>query len=436
LALTFVIYLPISYFRNDVFLIALDIILLIAVFISTYYHVLMHDAFPNRELLFLLVVIYVSSIVLCFASDVLTVKYDIRMLINLRNWLFGIGIFFVSSLWLNTQHRIDTVINILLWGSLFTAIYGIRQLLFGFAEFELDRISIMGSSLGEMETLGRIRITSTFGDPLTCSFFMMIGVLVYFLARSRNLSPVITNKFHPFVLIIIFITLVLTLTRAPLLGLICGGVLFAIFNFEMTREKLVSYAKYLSCLCLGSFGLYSFATSSVFVNSDNPILLSISNGSASAFTLFQMILGVDDPELFFLVNQSKESRTNSWYEGISFLISNPSGGGLSNTSNYNFSLGDVGILKLGLQSGIIAMIAMLCILMLVGIQAWNEVRRFSEPCARWEGYLLISIWLSIIVTEGITSLLDSSVISIVIWVIAGVLVNVKFVFNNQSSAKC
>jgi hypothetical protein len=427
LALPFVIYIPISFFHSAVFLLVLDLCLMLALLLTMMNMKAIKRVFAGRASLFFFIVLYVISILTSLLSDLFSM--DVKMLTIVRNLLFGIVVFVISSIWINTQRRVDIIINILLWGSFFAALYGIRQLLFGFTEFELDRLSMMGSSLAEMETLGRIRITSTFGDPLTFAFFMMIGVFVYFIARSRKISNIITRNTHPFIVLIIFLALVLSLTRAPLLGLICGAVIFLILKFKRTRKDLVLYIIILIFIILGVVGLYSFVTFKVFADSNSSTLVAIHNAASSFWSLFQMSMGSEiDPDTYFLVAQSKDDRAIAWHEGLSFLYSNPLGGGLSNISKYSFVVGDVGILSLGLKIGIVGMIAMISIFLLIGVRAWFDIRRIPQLSARNQGYVFISIWIAIIVTNGISSLIDSSVNAIVIWTIAGILVNQKRIY--------
>ena len=158
-----------------------------------------------------------------------------------RNFLFAIGILFVSSTWINNKRMVDAFLSVTVILTFLTSLYGFKQLFFGFTTFELDRLALMGSSLKEFETLNRLRLTSTFGDPLVFSFFLMVGVYIYFLAKSRNVAVLITQKLHPYSIILIFISLVLTLTRAPLFGLMVGFVLYQIITFKKNFRKIYSF---------------------------------------------------------------------------------------------------------------------------------------------------------------------------------------------------
>lgn len=431
LVLTFVVYIPISIFRINALLFVLDLCLMLALALTIINKKKMKALFAGRVSIFLLIILYIINLFFSFFQDFCSV--DVNMLITVRNLLFGIGIFVITSIWLNTQKRVDMIINILLWGTFLTAVFGIRQLLFGFAPYEIDRLSMMGASLAEMETLNRIRITSSFGDPLLFAFFMMVGVFVYFISRSRKLSPIITRNIHPFCVLVILLALVLTLTRAPLVGLVCGAIMFSMINFKMTREYLVSYISILFFVITVAYGLYSLVTYQVFANSDNATLVAIDNASASFWSLFQMIMssGEIDASMDFLVGQSKGARLILWDQGLSFLSSNPLGGGISNTAHYSFSLNDVGILSIGLRTGIIGLIVMIFLFLLIGVKAWMDIRRIPQLSVKRQGYLFLSIWIAIFVTNTISSLLDSSVCAIVIWIIAGILANQKKIYLSE-----
>jgi hypothetical protein len=387
----------------------------------------MRRVFGGRVSLLLLVLIYLLMLSIRILIDIHS--FDLEMFTTVRNLLFGIGVFVISSVWMNTQRRIDTASNILLWGTFFVALYGIRQLLFGFLPFELDRLSMMGHSLKEMETLGRIRLTSSFGDPVAFAFFLMVGIFVYFIARSRNISFFITRKTYPFSVIIFFVLLILTQTRAPLIGLLCGAAMLLIIKFKLTPKYIISLVGILLCVVIFLGILNSLVNTQVLANTSNSFLININNGLESFWSLYQFADADSvDIKVNFLVSQSKNARYDFLRESLLFLSSNPFGGGLANKSHYMFSLQDVGLLSLGLQIGIIGLIAFFSLLLLIGILAWVNIRRISQLSVRTHGYLFICLWFSIIITSGITSIFDSSAIGIVIWTLAGILVNQKRIY--------
>jgi O-antigen ligase len=291
----------------------------------------------------------------------------------------------------------------------------------------------MGGSLLEMETLGRIRITSTFGDPLTFGVFLMLGHFVYFIARARNLCLFLTRKTHPASLILLSICLLLTLTRAPMLGLVCGGILAAVLTFRITRKHLAKAAMAVASLAVVIIGLNAIISSQTFAASNNPVINSIQNGAESAWSLSQMAMGgSDDAESAFLVSQSKDDRSRAWTTGLEFLRSNPLGGGLAVDNIFSFSPGDVGLLAVGLQVGIIGLVALIATLLSVGLHGLAGLRSTHHSEARGVPILFLAAWVGILVTNGVTLLLETSVLAIPIWIFAGFILNSKQIFNSSS----
>jgi hypothetical protein len=287
-----------------------------------------------------------------------------------------------------------------------------------------------------METLGRIRLTSSFGDPVAFGFFLMVGIFVYFIARSRNLSLFITRKTHPFCVIIFLVLLILTQTRAPLIGLLCGAAMLLIIKFRLTPKYIISVIGIMLCGGIFLGILNSLVNTQVLANTSNSVLDNINNGLESFWSLYQFADADSvDTKVNFLVSQSKNARYDILREGLLYLSSNPFGGGLANKSHYMFSLQDIGILSLGLQIGIIGLIAFFSLLLLIGVLSWINIRRIAQLSERTYGYLFICLWFSIIITSGITSIFDSSAIGIVIWTLAGILVNQKRIYFSRAENK-
>ena len=428
----FFIYIPISLFKTDVFLFSLDLALLIGLLFTVFNEKVNGKIFGGKAVIMIFILFYGLSVFGRLILDLLF--FNIQMILVVRNLLFGIGVFVVASAWIDRQSRIDHITKIFVWGGLLTSIYGIRQLLFGFMQFELDRLALMGSSLQEMNLLNRIRITSSFGDPLLFGFYMMICIFFYFLARKKGIASFVTKKLHPWSLILIFLGLLFSLTRAPLLGLFCGIFIILLIGFRLRKRSFVLVLKVLfgSILLVG--GINYLVVSEVLASSDSSLFQSINNGVESVWSLTQLVFGDQEDDLnYFLINQSKDSRFNSWGLGVSYLLSNPFGAGLTNLTVFTFSIGDTGILSLGLQIGILGFLFMILIIFLVGIYSWSDIKSIRNSNFRSEGYFFLGMWFAIIITGTISSILDSSVISIVVWTIAAILLNQRRIYKNHNS---
>lgn len=428
----FFIYIPISILKTDLFLFSLDLALIVCLLFTIFNEKVNGRVFGGKVSIMVFVLIYVLSVFGRLTMDLLT--FNIQMITVVRNLLFGMGVFVVASVWIDKQHRIDYITKIFVWGGILTAIYGIRQLLFGFMQFELDRLALMGSSLKEMNVMNRVRITSSFGDPLLFGFYMMICILFYFLARKRGIATTITRKWYPWSLILIFIGLIFSLTRAPLLGLFCGAILIFLLGFRLRKKTILTIFIALASVILFIVGIDLLVTSKVLASSDNSLLQSINKGAESFWSLTQLVFGdQEDEAIYFLVNQSKDSRSNSWGLGISYLLSNPFGAGLTDRTNFTFSIGDTGILSLGLQIGVVGLISMIILIFMVGIYSLLGIKSIPNLNFRSQSYFFLGMWFSIIITGTISSILDSSVMAIVVWTIAAILLNQRRVYKNLIS---
>ncbi len=428
----FFIYIPISILKTDLFLFSLDLALLVCLLFTIFNEKVNGKLFGGKVVIMFFVLIYVLSVIGRLGMDFL--NFNMQMITVVRNLLFGMGVFVVTSVWIDKQNRIDFITKIYVWGGILAAIYGIRQLLFGFMQFELDRLALMGSSLNEMNLLNRVRITSSFGDPLLFGFYMMICILFYFLARKRGIASTITRKLHPWSLILIFTGLIFSLTRAPLLGLFCGALLIFLLGFKLRKKTIATMFKVLVIVILLVGGIDLLVTSKVLATSDNSFLQSINKGAESIWSLTQLVFGDQgDEATYFLIHQSKDARSYSWGLGYSYLLSNPFGAGLTDRTDFTFSIGDTGILSLGLQIGVIGLISMVILVFMVGIYSWFGIRSLPNWNFRSQSYFFLGMWFAIIITGTISSILDSSVMAIVVWTIAAILLNQRRVYKNQIS---
>ncbi len=421
------------YFKNSGFLIIQDLLLFIAIVFTIFSKRKNGSIFGGNSLIFFSILIYLFFIFFRLILDIEYITY--KYLMAFRNFLFAIGILFVSSTWINNKRMVDAFLSVTVLLTFLTSLYGFKQLFFGFTTFELDRLALMGSSLKEFETLNRLRLTSTFGDPLVFSFFLMVGVYLYFLAKSRNVAVLITHKLHPYSIILIFISLVLTLTRAPLFGLMVGFVLYQIIAFKKNFRKIYSFLLKVVVLFFLFFILKLIITSNFISRINNPYFANLINGFESFSSLLQITKDVDvNSEEYFLIGQSKDARSIAWKEGLYHMLNNPFGSGITNSDPYSFSLDDVGILSIGLQIGIFGFLVFLFFYLIIGFQSFYYTLQCKEELGRKFGYLFFSLWVSILITGGISSIFDNSVINTLIWTIGGILLNQKKI-NTSSKIK-
>ena len=429
LIINYCIYIPVSLFKSNVFLLIYDVLLILMLLLTIANKTVVKRIFNGKKVLLLLIVLYGVNLLIVTLLDFRSIS--IESIKTIRNLTYGLGIFIISSIWCNQKDYVNIIIKILVVGSLITGIYGFRQILFGFMDFELDRLKLMGASFKEYEVLGRARMTSSFGDPLTCAFFMMVGYLALFIAKSRGLLHYLTEKKRVYIsAAILIISLILTLTRAPLFGLLVGSILiYPFYNWNNFRN-ISGNIKYIIIILCVVFLVGGVSKSYVIDSSRNYHSSNIQkitrHGVSSFISIFQSFEAFDaNSKVDVILNQSQRSRISSWGKAINYIRKNPFGGGLNNSSNYSYSLVDIGLLSYGIKSGMIGFLSMILILFYIGINYYRLTKAETDVVLRKESYLYLSLWIAIIVTGLVSEILQNSSISIVVWTIGGILTNYK-----------
>jgi hypothetical protein len=429
--LAFVIYIPISILRNDILLLSLDFLVFYGVLLTLFNPLSLRRVFAGNIFITLLIGIYVLMVLVRLTMNIDNLSID--LITAFRNLLFGVGVFIISSAWITKKDHLDYLIKTFNVCIVLAAFYGLRQLLFGYFPFELNRLAMMGSSVQEIEALNRIRITSSFGDPLVFGFYSMVGFFALSYSKRASINSSFSDRFHPFFSFAVIVALIFTLTRAPLLGLVVGYIFFFFMNNRVRFSHIIRFIKILGILVLFILALDYIVINGLLDNSTNPLIIAINNGLQSLWSLFEFALNnTDNTNLEFLTVQSQNDRLDSWAVGLQYLSNHPFGAGLKPEGVFSFSIGDVGLLSIGLQIGIFGALAIIGVMAIIGIKTLLQIRNIKDAVSRIQGYLLVSIWLAIIVTSGISSILDSSVSALLIWTIAGILVRFKSMCTQQS----
>ena len=423
--ITYVIYIAVSFFKNENFLFGLDALLGVAVFFAV-----TSRAFAERTVahgyLLLLLGVYAASVM--FAWVALSTPAELAALKTLRNLLYCAGVFIVVLTYVTSRERLSSLVQLMAVLTVLSALYGIRQAVFGYWQFELDRLALMGSSLAELLTLGRARLTATFGDPLLCGFYMMTGL---FVLRARWYTGPLTQRQRLFFKagsIATFVVLVASLTRAPLLGFAVGSLAIMLTDFHLTRRSInrILGGVFVGLAFIGV--IVWIYESEVLANSVNPVLHFLDTSISSVWSLVALFIGGGNEDNYFLVSQSKDMRQIAWTQGLAFLASNPLGAGFTNLGIFTFALGDTGLLQIALLIGIPGALAYVAIAAAVFFRAFRHLRRLREVAARRIISALLGLWVAMMVTTAISSLATTSVAAVMMWLVAGALVNAPQIF--------
>jgi hypothetical protein len=236
IAITFVIYIPVSFFRSILPLLVLDLFVILLFLLTILKKGISKERiFGGSISVLLLILLYLLSLLLgLFSDNIVSMQTALQ---GFRTHIFGIFFLFLSSIWLKSAHRVDEFIKVFLFGAIFVALYGLRQYFFGFFSFELERLATAGSALMEFELLGRARIPSTFGQPTPFSFVMMISILIFPIARFRQTFPIIFHRGYYVFLALLFVGLVISLMRGPFIAFLVAVTFLLLISSSRLIKK-------------------------------------------------------------------------------------------------------------------------------------------------------------------------------------------------------
>jgi hypothetical protein len=436
-AVGFVIYIPVALLRSTAPVLMLDAMLGVALLFTLGWST------PRRYLggstaVRVFLALFLISLIPAILID--RPESTMSTIQGLRSTLFGMVMLLVASAWLDTARRADLFMVIFVFGSIFAALYAFRQLIFGLMPFELERLALMGNSGREIETVGRIRVPSTFGDPATFAFFSMLGMCLLITARRRGTLPDFVRKFYKPVLLLLLLGLAMTLTRAPLLGLVCA-MMWLYFTSRRLDVRWIANIAGLAVLVITVIaGINYIVVNGVLAESEVPWIRTTNNILSSVWSLIPAAVSGDvGARLENLRGGSATSRIEAWSEGLAFLVQNPLGGGLGAMTEgawdvITFSTIDVGILRFGMELGWLGMFAMAGLwasVLVVGFRKWM---RIAEPRTRELGRGLLATWVAIGAAQSVTSFLHTELIAYMVWMIAALLLNLDRIANSDSSA--
>lgn len=424
-ATCYFIYIPVSLFRSEFFLFLLDGLLAVAVLMA-----LTSRAFTTHAARQGMVLAAMTAYTCCtlFAWLVLSDAATMDSLKTLRNLLYCVGTFVVALTYITDRRRLEVLLHLITVLTLFAALYGFRQAIFGYWDFEIERLAKMGSSLGEIIALGRRRLTSTFGDPLLCGFFMMTGIFSFRARKQIGTGGNWGRANYVFAAFASFAVLIASLTRAPLLGLFVGTGVAIFLNFKLTIRNLqrifsatVSFAAFITVV------LWAYE-SGVLANSTITAIRFLDSALGSLWSLLNLFASAQDVDTYVLVGQSRDARLRAWSEGLSYLANNPLGAGFTHSGTFSFAIGDTGVLQVALLIGLPGAFAFALLMLLPMLKGIRVLSVTEDHRDRRCLATILGFWVAFIVTTGISSLATSSVVSIIAWLFAAVLVNASVIF--------
>ena len=420
------IYIPVSYLRNDFILFAYDLLATLG------FAILLITGNTSRlrqnQITVFLFSIYVSFVFVAFAFQ--SNLFELQSYKSLRNYSFGLVAYLLGITYITSLAKLRYILVPTLWCSLVSCIFAFRQLFFGFYDWELDRLAIMGSSLDELILNDRIRLTGTFGSPLLCSFMMMIGVFMTIILKRlmppRSLLPAFGFRI---LAAMIFVGLIGTLTRAPLIGLVVGLSVYYILKFDFSTTN----AYKILIIILFVSGSYLITTTGFLENSDNYFLSKFNTMLESFSSIFGLLGGDGSGEVLF-IEKSRFDRVYMWDQGLNVIASNPFGVGFTSTDLIGFSSGDTGVLEIAIMIGVPGAVSLSLLIMLITGLGFHSVVFKIRGRYKLIAVGFFALWISLIVSTTISNMLSSVVASFYFWTIAAIITNIEIICRNTSDA--
>lgn len=392
-------------------------------------------------LILIFVMLYVVSILTGLIVDESTSW--LSKIQGTRSLLFGIGFLILSSVWMNTVQRVDEFVRIYLIGALFAVLYGLRQLIFGLAAFEVNRLARFGSIVNEIEVWGRTRIPSSFGDPATFAVVMMVAILTLPLIQFRSFLPKVVRRNYRLAFVLLLLGLLMTLVRAPLVAFfVAQAFLLVVTPRRITRK--VAVVVIIATILISTFiALNAIVISGAFAQSSSPLVRSLDNILTSVWSLIpsQVDLGSLTWQQRNLRTLSVNERQLAWQEGVAFVLNHPFGGGVGTmTENgringriVEFTSIDTGWLRFGIEAGWLGLVGFLGLLFSVPWIAYRKLKRVVDKNTLALGYTLLAVWIGYAVASLGVPLFHTEILSAVAWTVAGILLNLDMIAKNSNA---
>ncbi|MBU3632887.1 hypothetical protein [Polynucleobacter sp. AP-Feld-500C-C5] len=418
LGYSFFVHFLIAYFETQAFFFPYILIPIISILILCKSGINKED-----QTIYVLFILYIISII----YSVHDIDIDNKDFINIINILFMIPVFIYSKKSINNYFIFNKYLKIFIYSGIIMSIYSLKQLMFGYEEFEINAIAKMGSTLNEYLEMGRIRVTSLTFDPLLTSF--MFSICIFLTSCKIFIDFEFKNKIKKInflFIIIFFIAMNATLTRAPILGAIIGFLIILIANLKLLNIKKIIF---LILLNITIIYILIYSTYEFIAFERNYYTEQIFD---TFFSLFKIFNSSDiSHEDYFLIGQSRDHRIVAIKLAFEYIFERfiyydyPK----NQISNLDFSLQDIGILSVGVRYGLISYLINQALYLYILKKSINGIINCHNLKERGVSYILLGLWIMIIVSVNISDISTGIVSGLLIWSIAAIIINKNKIFN-------
>jgi len=426
-AVTFIVYIPVAILDSNVPLLILDILLGIGL-IQTFamqrkgrFRIL-----GGSRLVAICLALYVCSVLLGLINDN-TISW-VNAVQGMRTWLFGMGFLVLSSARMNSSRAVDGFLKVFLLGSLFAALYGLRQFAVGLVPFEYARLITGGSLAIEILYAKLTRIPSSLSMPTAFAFAMLTAVLLLPALRLPQIRRKAVRRIYLLGLgSLLLVGLLISSMRGPLLALAVAVV----FIFLVQRRRISTKLVKILLLVAVIVAFANIALSYDFAQSDNALIRSTGKVIESALSAIPLPITDTQSERQRGMAIGIASRLRQMEEFIPIIVSHPFGVGVGTVTTkqgiLNFEAPEIGYLRIMAETGWFGLIAYLGIFLSIPWVAYRKLKSISNKYVVVLGYQLLGLWVAYGVATATGWYLETEISSGVAWIVAGILLNLDVI---------
>ena len=301
------------------------------------------------------------------------------------------------------SYKLGRLIRLTGFIGLVSALFGLKQFLFGYTDYEMNIAANIGSVVDEFLTLNSARSMGISFDPLSQALLLGISFHCFVFINKSELRRFYKN-IYSFAQFCIIVSLLLTLSRSAIIGFILSLSIY--LNFGMLVRLFSGISGILRAIIFFGFLWLIF----YILN-----LPEFDYPKRALLSVFEVFGIGDDTDEFFNRAQSLDKRLSSAESIFEFVKHTPFG---INKEITAFSVNDVGILapifKYGLLGG--GVILTLMYVPLAGVVRYYFTKSESiheENTSR----LICSCYLVIIVSSLSSFSLDGTIMMLPSWFI-------------------
>jgi hypothetical protein len=447
-AMSFVLYLPVAFFKTKTPLLLQDMLLFMAL-IKTLL-CLRQSSEQARDVHFLgnskLVLVGFWLYIATTVVGLFTVQSValIQALQGLRTWLFGMGFLVLGSIWMRSARAVDGFVRVYFFGALFAVLYGFRQFIWGLFPFERAYLVTAASIAREIEYLGRVRIPSSFGYPTLFAFILVVALLLSPLMHARRPASrgMLQTVFAWIPPIVFFSGILMSLMRGPVVALLISLTVLLLTNLTL-RKTLTTLL--LVGMLLAVVFLLPVQKHASYENTFAQNVLKVRETFLSFFAFFTP--DIVSEEAYRQATYSIIKRREFLFDTLEVLAIHPLGGGVGSVTTrqkqpftsglgstqarkggrIQFTAIDIGYLRRAAETGYPGLLGFLALFLSIPLVGYQKLRLVSHRYSVTLGRQILGIWIAVSILLCSGGYLETEIVSAPFWTMGGMLLNLDLI---------